>query len=133
MTWDVSISATRCYHEMLTLFPVYISLIAFFVITVTCLARSETKQDRAFVWTAFINQSGWSSRGIVFLTGLLNPNFIYSGLDGAIHLAEECTHSASTIPRALISTVVIGFVSSFAFSVSMLYSFTDIEPVLASP
>ncbi|KAF6796391.1 choline transport, partial [Colletotrichum sojae] len=110
----------------------FISLIAFFVITVTCLARSKTKQDSSFVWTAFINQSGWSSRGIVFLTGLLNPNFIYSGLDGAIHLAEECTHSASTIPKALISTVVIGFVSSFAFSVSMLYSFTDIEPVLAS-
>ncbi|KAF9869746.1 hypothetical protein CkaCkLH20_12789 [Colletotrichum karsti] len=111
----------------------FISLLGFFVITVTCLARSGQKQDSSFVWTAFINETGWSSRGIVFLTGLLNPNFIYSGLDGAIHLAEECTNAASAIPRALISTITIGFVSSFTFSIAMLYSFTDIEPVLASP
>ncbi|KAK1967335.1 amino acid transporter [Colletotrichum sublineola] len=111
----------------------FLSLAGFFVITVTCLARSEHKQDDAFVWTAFVNESGWSSRGIVFLTGLLNPNFIYSGLDGAIHLAEECTNASSAIPRALISTVTIGFVSAFTFSVAMLYSFTDLEPVLSSP
>ncbi|TDZ32906.1 Choline transport protein [Colletotrichum trifolii] len=114
-------------------FAVFISLAGFFVITITCLARSERKQDTSFVWTTLINESGWSSSGVVFLTGLLNPNFIYSGLDGAIHLAEECTHAASTIPRALLSTITIGFVSAFAFSVAMLYSFTDMEPVLSSP
>ncbi|GKT48205.1 choline transport protein [Colletotrichum spaethianum] len=117
----------------LTDFVVFLSLAGFFVITVTCLARSKHKQDDAFVWTTFVNESGWSSSGIVFLTGLLNPNFIYSGLDGAIHLAEECTNASSAIPRALISTVTIGFVSAFTFSVAMLYSFTDFEPVLSSP
>ncbi|KZL87436.1 choline transport [Colletotrichum incanum] len=111
----------------------FLSLAGFFVITVTCLARSKHKQDDAFVWATFVNESGWSSSGIVFLTGLLNPNFIYSGLDGAIHLAEECTNASSTIPRALISTVTIGFVSAYTFSVAMLYSFTDFEPVLSSP
>nr|XP_036582496.1 uncharacterized protein CTRU02_07540 [Colletotrichum truncatum]KAF6791200.1 hypothetical protein CTRU02_07540 [Colletotrichum truncatum] len=110
-----------------------LSLSGFVVITITCLARSEKKQDSSFVWKGFINESGWSSNGIVFLTGLLNPNFIYSGLDGAIHLAEECTHAATTIPKALMSTIIIGFVSAFVFSVAMLYSFTEIEPVLSSP
>ncbi|WYZ35131.1 hypothetical protein EsH8_I_001407 [Colletotrichum jinshuiense] len=111
----------------------FFSLLGFFVVTVTCLVRSKQKQDNSFVWTTFVNETGWSSRGIVFLTGLLNPNFIYSGLDGAIHLAEECTHAASTIPRALMSTILIGFVSAFTFSVAMLYSFTELEPVLSSP
>ncbi|WDK14626.1 hypothetical protein CGRA01v4_05907 [Colletotrichum graminicola] len=111
----------------------FLSLAGFVVITVTCLARSKHKQDDAFVWAAFINESGWSSRGIVFLTGLLNPNFIYSGLDGAIHLADECTNASSAIPSALISTVTIGFVSAFTFSVAMLYGFADLEPVLSSP
>ncbi|KXH50652.1 hypothetical protein CSIM01_01501 [Colletotrichum simmondsii] len=111
----------------------FLSLTGFFVITVTCLARSGEKQKDSFVWTTFVNESGWSSKGIVFLTGLLNPNFIYSGLDGAIHLAEECTNASSAIPKALISTMTIGFVSAFTFSVAMLYSFTDLEPVLSSP
>ncbi|KAK1691140.1 amino acid/polyamine transporter I [Colletotrichum godetiae] len=111
----------------------FLSLAGFLVITVTCLARSGRKQEDSFVWTTFINESGWPSRGIVFLTGLLNPNFIYSGLDGAIHLAEECTNSSSAIPKALLSTIIIGFTSAFTFSVAMLYSFTDFEPVLSSP
>jgi choline transport protein len=85
------------------------------------------------VWTTFINTSGWSSDGIVFLTGLANPNFIYSGLDGAIHLAEECTNAAVAIPRALVSTVVIGFITAFAFAVAMTYSYNDFDAVLASP
>ncbi|KAK1709559.1 amino acid permease-domain-containing protein [Colletotrichum lupini] len=111
----------------------FLSLTGFFVITVTCLARSGRKQKDSFVWTTFVNESGWSSKGIVFLTGLLNPNFIYSGLDGAIHLAEECTNASSAIPKALVSTITIGFVSAFTFSVAMLYCFTDLEPVLSSP
>lgn len=105
----------------------------FFVITITCLAKSDQKQTSTFVWTTFVNDSGWSSPGIVFLTGLVNPNFIFSGLDGAIHLAEEATHPAVAIPRALLSTVVIGFVTSLAFAVAMTYSYHDLSAVLASP
>jgi choline transport protein len=112
---------------------VFISLIAFFVITISCLARSYPKQDSQYVWKTFVNTSGWSSDGIVFLTGLVNPNFIYSGLDGAIHLAEECTNAAVAIPWALVSTVVVGFVTAFSFAVSMTYSYHDFDAVLASP
>ncbi|KAJ9132622.1 Choline transport [Pleurostoma richardsiae] len=110
-----------------------ISLLGFFVITVSCLARSHPKQSSEFVWTTFIDTSGWSSRGIVFFTGLVNPNFIYSGLDGAIHLAEECTNAATVIPWALISTVTIGFVTAFAFAIAMTYSYHDFDAVLTSP
>lgn len=110
------------------------SIIAFFVITITCVAESNPKQSSEFVWGEFINpESGWSSNGVVFLTGLVNPNFIYSGLDGAIHLAEECTNAATAIPRALVSTVVIGFVTTLGFAVAMCYSYHDFDAVLAAP
>lgn len=112
---------------------VFLSLTGFFVITISCLGRSSPKQPSEFVWTTFVNQTVWSSSGIVFLTGLVNPNFIYSGLDGAIHLAEECRNAAQAVPRALVSTIVIGFISSFVFVVAMTYSFSDLEAVLMSP
>lgn len=111
----------------------FLSLIAFFVITITCLAESNPKQSSDFVWREFVNTSGWSSDGIVFLTGLVNPNFIFSGLDGAIHLAEECTNAAVAVPRALVSTVVIGFVTALVFAIGMCYSYHDFDAVLASP
>lgn len=108
------------------------SIIAFFVFTITCVAESNPKQSNEAVWSTFENTSGWSSDAIVFLCGLVNPNFIYSGLDGAVHLAEECADAAVMVPRALVSTVIIGFVTALAFAVAMCYSYHDFDSVLAS-
>ncbi|KPM37120.1 hypothetical protein AK830_g9451 [Neonectria ditissima] len=110
-----------------------ISLVSFFVILVTCLARSQSKQDDSFVWGNFVNPTGWKADGVVFLIGLSNPNFIYSGLDGAVHLAEECTDAARTVPKALMSTIVVGFITGFAFAIAMTYCTTDFDAVMAAP
>jgi choline transport protein len=52
---------------------------------------------------------------------------MYAGIDGAIHLAEECKNAAVAVPQALMSTMIIGFVTSFAFAVVMLYCTNDLE------
>lgn len=111
---------------------VFMSIIAFLVCTITCVAESNPKQSNESVWIQFENTSGYSSDAIVFLTGLVNPNFIYSGLDGAIHLAEECTNATTSIPRALVSTVVIGFATALGFGIAMCYSYNDFDAVLAA-
>ncbi|KAK3303835.1 uncharacterized protein B0T15DRAFT_496366 [Chaetomium strumarium] len=91
------------------------------------------KQPNQLVWSAFINTTGWASDGIDFLTGLLNANFIYSGLDGAIHIAEDCINPAVAVPWALLSTVTIGGATAFVFAVAMTYSYHNFDAVLASP
>ena len=96
----------------------------------TCLARSPAKQSSEFVWTTFINRSGWSANGVVFLTGLITPNYMFAGIDGAIHLAEEVTNAAVAVPRALFSTLTVGFITAFFFVIAMLYSMTDFDAVL---
>ena len=110
-----------------------VGLGGFLVIFITCLARSPTKQPSEFVWVTFENNSGWSSKGITFLTGLVNANYIYAGLDGAVHLAEECKNASKAVPMALMSTIFIGIVTAFAFAVAIMYSYTDFDAVLASP
>ncbi|CAG8918033.1 unnamed protein product [Penicillium salamii] len=107
-----------------------VSLSSFLVIFITCLARAPHMQTSQFVWTTFINQSGWKSNGVAFLTGLINPNYIYAGIDGAIHLAEECGNANTAVPYALMSTLVIGFLTSFAFVVAMFYCMTDMDAVI---
>jgi choline transport protein len=102
------------------------------VIVIICLVRSPTKQTSDFVWVEFQNNSGWSSDSIAFLISLVNANYIYSGLDGAIHLAEECKNAAVAVPQALLATIVIGFVTAFAFVVAMVYSMTDFDQVLTT-
>ena len=58
---------------------------------------------------------------------------MYAGIDGAIHLAEECSNANVAVPRALMATLGIGFISSFVFVISMLYSVSDFDAVLATP
>ncbi|KAM0558016.1 hypothetical protein ACHAPJ_005183 [Fusarium lateritium] len=106
------------------------SLTAFAVIIITCLSRTSSFNSSEFVWKTFINSTGWSSDAVVFLTGMANPNFMFAGIDGAVHLAEEVTDAAKTVPRALLSTIAIGFVTAFAFSLAMLYSLNDFDKVL---
>jgi choline transport protein len=57
---------------------------------------------------------------------------MYAGIDGAIHLAEECKQPERVVPRALVSTLSIGFVTSFVFAVSMTYCIADFEVVLST-
>ena len=113
--------------------PVVVSISSFLAILITCLARSPEKRTSEFVWTTFINQSGWSSNGVAFLTGLINPNYIYAGIDGAIHLAEECSNASTAVPFALTSTLTIGFVTAFTFVIAMLYTMTDMDAVINTP
>lgn len=106
-------------------------LSAFVVITVTCLARTSPDYEPSKnVWATFLNASGWNSQGIAFLTGLVSPNYMYAGIDGALHLAEECKDPAVVVPRALMSTLLIGFTTSLVFMVSMLYCTTDLNAVV---
>lgn len=67
------------------------------------------------------------------MTGLVNPNFMYSGLDGAIHLAEDCINASTAVPLALVATIVIGFVTTFSFVVAMFYCISDFDLVLGTP
>jgi len=111
----------------------FFSLACFFTFFIACLARAAPKASTAFVWTTFVNEgSGWPN-GVVFLTGLVNPHFMYIGIDGAVHLAEDALNAASAVPKALIATLVIGFVTAFPFVIAMFYCISDPVGVVSSP
>lgn len=108
------------------------SIGSFLAIVIACLARTAPNfRSTDLVWNTFLNESGWTD-GIAFLTGLVSPNYMYAGLDGAIHLAEECKDAAVVVPRALMSTVVIGFITSLIFSIVMMYCTSDLEAVVST-
>lgn len=107
---------------------VALTLTLFVVVTITCLSLSS-KQPSRYVWTQFSNSTGWND-GICFLTGLVTPCLMYAGLDATLHLAEECAEPRKVVPRALMSTVSIGFVTAFVFTIAMCYSIVDLDAML---
>lgn len=89
------------------------------------------KQPASHVWTDFTSNTGWSN-GVTFLTGLVTPCLMFAGIDATLHLSEEVTEPERTVPRALMVTVLIGFVTGFTFSVVMCYSIQDLDAIVST-
>ncbi|KAG5417008.1 hypothetical protein I9W82_004641 [Candida metapsilosis] len=110
-----------------------ISIISFIIVLITVLAMHKGDFESAkFVFVEFQNQTGWSSAGVAFIVGLINPNWSFNGLDAATHIAEESLRPAVDIPRALISTIVIGFITTFAYCIAIFFSMRNLDAVMAS-
>ena len=58
---------------------------------------------------------------------------MYAGLDGAIHLAEESKNASVAVPRALMSTWIVGFITSFAIGIAAMYSAQDFDKIATTP
>ena len=109
---------------------VLLTLASFVVITITCLVRSE-KQDATYVWATMESNTGYPA-GVTFLTGFATPCFMFAGLDASLHLAEECTEPEKTVPKALCTTIAIGFVTGFIFAVAMCYGIKDLDSLIST-
>ena len=107
--------------------------IAFFLIITIVLLAMSNKASSGFVWTKFVNNSGWSNNGISFCIGLLLPAFSISGADGCVHMSEEVRNASWNIPRAFVYTLLINGIMAFVFMVVSLYCITDLDAVLDTP
>lgn len=111
----------------------YVSLFSFVTITITVLAKSSGHYNSAhFVFVEFSNGTGWSTSGIAFIVGLINPNWSFSCLDAATHMAEETLSPQTDIPKAIIGTVIIGFITSLSYAISMFFSIRNLDDILNS-
>ncbi|KNG90907.1 putative choline transport protein [Aspergillus nomiae NRRL 13137] len=96
-------------------------------------AAAPTHANAHFVFANFVNSTGWPSDSLAFLVGLINPNWVFACLDSATHLAEEVSHPERSIPIAILSTVAIGFTTSWFYCIAMFFSVHDLAPILSSP
>lgn len=126
----------NCYGKTLPFVAkaaLWTSLLSFLIILVAVPSVAPTKQHAKFVFTTFINNTGWSQSGIAFIVGLINTNYSFACLDCATHLAEEVHRPERMVPIAIMGTVGIGFVTGWFFSMSMLFSIVgDFEEIRAA-
>lgn len=67
-----------------------------YIITITLLpAMTHPKHDSAFVFTEFINNSGWTYDGIAFCAGIMTSVYGFGGIESAAHFAVRfCAQSS---------------------------------------
>jgi choline transport protein len=77
--------------------------ITLFVIVLTVVTvMSPTKTSNKDVWTLFLNEGGYESKGVSFFVGLITPLFAFSGADCAVHMSEEIRNSSRVVPWAMM-------------------------------
>lgn len=93
---------------------------------VALLVRAYPKQSAHAVFIEFVNQSGWSSDGLVFFLALLPAYAALAGLDNATHLTDELENPQKQVPQVIIGSFFMNFFT--ALPMIVVYQFCNVDP-----
>jgi amino acid permease (GABA permease) len=91
----------------------------------------------SFVFTKFVNQTGFHSSFYVVLIGLLMAQYTFTGYDASAHMTEETHLAAISGPRGIVNSIWVSLVAGFvlimgvtwAISSTALYATASANPV----
>ncbi|CEP64994.1 Bio5p LALA0_S16e00254g [Lachancea lanzarotensis] len=139
---NVVITFVNCWSAILpalSQFGLYLSLLTYlttFIICMVCRSNNNVNEwpKSSNIFGHFQNTTGWSSSPMAFIVGLINPLWAFAGIDSATHMVDEVGYMQSKrlVPRAIICTIVIGFLTSFTYAIGMFYCIIDSEKVTES-
>ncbi|MFG2635629.1 amino acid permease [Streptomyces sp. NPDC048362] len=90
-------------------------------------------QSASFVFTHFVNDTGWGSGAYVVLLGLLMAQYTFTGYDASAHMTEE-THDASTAgPRGIVRSIWTSWIAGFVLLLGFTFAIQSYDRELASP
>ncbi|KAL9614423.1 MAG: hypothetical protein Q9167_001094 [Letrouitia subvulpina] len=112
----------------------FFTITGVFITIIVCAAMPVVNGKRHasndFVWRDWVNSTGYSSNGFVFLLGMLNGAYAVGTPDITTHLAEEIPRPSMNIPKAILAQFIIGFVTTLLYIISIFYGISDLETVL---
>ena len=80
-------------------------------------------------WKAFEGLSGFSIPFYIFLIGLLNAQYTFTGYDASAHVSEE-THTASvSAPKGIVNSIWISMIAGFILLLGVSYAIPHAFPV----
>ncbi|RHZ53577.1 uncharacterized protein CDV56_105687 [Aspergillus thermomutatus] len=106
-------------------FSLFYLQLGWLVVLTAVVACAPTHQSSAFVFKNWINNTGWSSNGICFITGLVNPLYSLGGLDGVTHITEEMPNPSRNAPLAIAITLTIAFTTGLTYLIGLMFSVQD--------
>ncbi|MFE9538432.1 amino acid permease [Streptomyces sp. NPDC006691] len=79
-------------------------------------------RSTSFVFTDFVNETGFTNSLYVVLIGLLMAQYTFTGYDASAHMTEE-THDASTAgPRGIVRSIWTSWIAGFVLLLGFTYA-----------
>jgi amino acid permease (GABA permease) len=96
------------------------------VVIVAVLAFVPTHHASAsFVFTKFVNQTGFHSGLYVVLIGLLMAQYTFTGYDASAHMTEETRDPSISGPRGIVSSIWVSLVAGFVLIVGVTWAISN--------
>jgi len=80
------------------------------------------KHDANFIFTLFVNNSGYASKGWVFIMSFYSPMYGLYGTDGMMHLVEEMRDASKEAPRVMVWSMIFCSVTSWLAALLLLWT-----------
>ena len=75
----------------------------------------------SFVFTKFVNLSGFHSTIYVFFIGLLMAQYTFTGYDASAHMSEETKNPDFAAPRGIVNSIVVSLVAGFILILAITF------------
>jgi len=90
-------------------------------------------QSASFVFTGFVNNTGWGGPPIyVFAIGLLLAQYTFTGYDASAHLTEETRDAARSGPRGIVMSIIVSWIAGWILLLGVTFAIQDYNKELAS-
>ncbi len=89
-------------------------------------------QSASFVFTKFVNETGFHSPFYVALLGLLLAQYTFTGYDASAHMTEETRSAATAGPRGIVSSILVSFVAGWVLLIGVTFAIQNYGKELGS-
>jgi amino acid transporter len=93
----------------------HIVFVLVILITMFIAPVSHTHQSASFLFgsTGFKNMTGFGLAPLVFLLGLLNAQYTFTGYDASAHMTEETVNAAVSGPKGIVDSIWVSWIFGF--------------------
>jgi amino acid permease (GABA permease) len=84
-------------------------------------------QSVGFVFTKFVNNTGFGSGIYVFLIGLLLAQYTFTGYDASAHMTEETHNAAVAGPRGIVWSIIVSLIAGWVLLIAVTGAIQDYE------
>jgi amino acid permease (GABA permease) len=79
-------------------------------------------QSVSYVFTTFVNNTGWGSKIYVLALGLLLAQYTFTGYDASAHMTEETRDAAVAGPRGIVTSILVSLFAGWLLLIGITFA-----------
>ena len=90
-------------------------------------------QSASWVFSHYVNNTGWGSKIYVLLLGLLLAQYTFTGYDASAHMTEETHSAARSGPRGIVMSIIVSLFAGWVLLIGLTFGIQHYAASVASP